>query len=288
MIGLVGSVFSPYYAHARRRAPGGAADPLHHCALNVALYGTARGSHHWAMTERGRTRVQRGPDTLQIGPSAMRWERDALVIDIDERSAPFGSHLRGTVRLHPAALARHAYALDAEGRHAWQPIAPCARVEARFDAPASLRWTGTGYLDSNRGSRPLEADFVRWDWSRAALGGAGRAAVLYDVQRRTGEPLSLALAFGADGVAAPFDPPPRIALPRTAWRVPRGTRSDDAGATRVQRTLEDTPFYARSLIDTHLLGAPVQAVHESLSLDRFDRAWCQAMLPFRMPRRAGR
>ena len=134
----------------------------------------------------------------------------------------------------------------------------------------------------------LEADFVRWDWSRAALGDKGRAAVLYDVQRRTGEPLSLALAFDADGVGEPFEPPPRIALPGTAWRVPRSTRSDDAGATRVHRTLEDTPFYARSLIDTHLLGAPVQAVHESLSLDRFDRAWCQLMLPFRMPRLAGR
>ena len=37
IIAFIGSVFSPYYAWARRRGP---ADPLNHCALNVALYGT--------------------------------------------------------------------------------------------------------------------------------------------------------------------------------------------------------------------------------------------------------
>ena len=36
VIAFIGSVFSPYYALARRR---GAGDPLDHCALNVALYG---------------------------------------------------------------------------------------------------------------------------------------------------------------------------------------------------------------------------------------------------------
>ena len=50
------------------------------------------------------------------------------------------------------------------------------------------------------------------------------------------------------------------------------------------KTLEDTPFYARSLLDTHLLGQAAVAVHESLSLARFRSGWVQAMLPFRMPR----
>ena len=30
------------------------------------------------------------------------------------------------------------------------------------------------------------------------------------------------------------------------------------------------------------------AVHESLSLQRFERPWVQVLLPFRMPRRGGR
>ena len=52
------------------------------------------------------------------------------------------------------------------------------------------------------------------------------------------------------------------------------------------RTLEDTPFYARSLLDTCLLGEPVHGVHESLDLERFRSGWVQMLLPFRMPRRS--
>ena len=55
------------------------------------------------------------------------------------------------------------------------------------------------------------------------------------------------------------------------------------GAT-VLRTLEDAPFYARSVVKTHLLGRPVTAMHESLCLDRFSRQWVRVLLPFRMPR----
>jgi carotenoid 1,2-hydratase len=53
------------------------------------------------------------------------------------------------------------------------------------------------------------------------------------------------------------------------------------------RTAEDAPFYARSLLDSKLLGEPVSAVHESLSLDRFNARWVQLLLPFRMPRSTG-
>jgi carotenoid 1,2-hydratase len=52
--------------------------------------------------------------------------------------------------------------------------------------------------------------------------------------------------------------------------------------------LEDTPFYARSLIETTLGGTKVAAVHESLSLDRVANPCVRLMLPFRMPRRAYR
>ncbi len=52
------------------------------------------------------------------------------------------------------------------------------------------------------------------------------------------------------------------------------------------RTLEDAPFYARSLVRPALLGERVAAVHESLSLDRFRTGWVQMLLPFRMPRRS--
>ena len=236
------------------------------------------------MTERGRERVSRSPDSLRIGPSVMAWEGDALVVRIDEVTAPWPSRIRGVVRLHPAALTQGDHPLDAAGRHRWRPIAPCARVEVALSHPA-LRWSGAGYLDSNAGERPLEADFNRWDWSRASLPG-GRSAVLYDVTRRGGEPLSLALQFDADGRAQAFTPPPATALPGSAWRVARGTRSDAGSTPRIAQKLEDGPFYSRSVVEAQWLGEPLTAVHESLSLDRFDSGWVRLLLPFRMPRRA--
>jgi carotenoid 1,2-hydratase len=52
----------------------------------------------------------------------------------------------------------------------------------------------------------------------------------------------------------------------------------------VRTTLEDTPFYARSVLETEVFGKRATAMHESLSLTRFSKPWVQAMLPFRMPR----
>ena len=97
----------------------------------------------------------------------------------------------------------------------------------------------------------------------------------------------LALHFRADGSVQHFPPPEAVALPRTGWRIARATRATHGNA-RVLRTLEDTPFYARSLLRTQLLGHKVTAVHESLSLTRFSQPIVQCMLPFRMPRRARR
>ncbi|MEJ8851025.1 carotenoid 1,2-hydratase [Variovorax rhizosphaerae] len=284
IIGFVGSVFSPYYARARRRAAGGAADPLDHCALNVALYGDARSDNRWAMTERGRRSVQRDATTLRIGPSIMRWDGDVLVFDIDEVTVPIPSRLRGQVRVHPAAIVARSFALDDTAHHHWRPIAPCARVEVALSHP-SLKWRGTGYLDSNTGTRPLEQDFPAWEWSRGTLRD-GRTVVLYDVTRRDAEPLSLAVAFDPSGGIEAFEPPGRAALPRTGWRMDRSTRSTAGHAPKVLQTFEDAPFYSRSLIESHLLGERVTAVHESLSLERFAAPWCQWMLPFRMPRNA--
>jgi carotenoid 1,2-hydratase len=42
------------------------------------------------MTERGRDAVARTPDLLAIGPSAMRWTGQSLVIDVEERAIWLG------------------------------------------------------------------------------------------------------------------------------------------------------------------------------------------------------
>jgi carotenoid 1,2-hydratase len=276
LIAFIGNVFSPYYAWARRRGP---ADPHHHCALNVALYGD--GGNRWTLTERGRGALRRGPAWLEIGPSALSWDGNTLTVRIDEVTSPVPTRIRGTVRLRPEAVMNRAYPLDAAGRHRWSPVAPCSRVEVALDSPG-LRWAGSAYFDSNAGDEPLEAGFRRWDWSRAALRRG--TAVLYDVTRRDGGGPSLALRFDPSGSVEAFAPPPASVLPQTRWRIARGTRADVGHDARVIETLEDTPFYARSLLSTHVLGEPATAVHESLSLERFRAGWVQALLPFRMPR----
>lgn len=270
LIAFIGSVFSPYYAWARRRGPG---DPFRHVALNVALYGERRG---WAMTERGAGALERGAEFLSIGPSALTWDGNALTIRIEEITTPIPSRIRGVVRIYPHALEQRVRLLDAAGRHRWCPIAASARAEIALEQPA-VRWSGGAYFDTNEGDAPLETDFLHWTWSRSiTLDGT---EILYDLARRDGSHLSLALRYAREGGGSDFQPLATIRLPSTRWGITRVTRAGSA-ATGVQETLEDTPFYARSI----LANGRVRTMHESLSLDRFRSPWVQAMLPFRMPR----
>lgn len=278
VIAFVGSVFSPFYASARRRGPVAAVD---HCAINVALYGAP---NRWAMTERDGHGIQRTADTFVIGTSRLRWQGDALVIDVDERTVPRPGRLRGTITVHPTVRTEFRATLDGAGRHRWQPIAPLARVEFDFGQPA-LRWSGDGYLDSNNGDEPLEAGFRSWHWSRARETD-GTTRVYYDTERRDGTGLGLALEFDRNGKVTACEAPPSVALPPTLWRIERRIRGTDALVARV-RTVEDTPFYARSMAMSADSAAP-QMVHESLSLDRFDSRWVQTLLPFRMRRERSR
>ena len=236
------------------------------------------------MTERGRNDVGLQSDRFDVGPSALAWRGDALEISIDEIAVPWPARVRGTVRVHPGVEPAQVFALDAGGLHVWQPVAPLARVEVVLDHPA-LSWSGHAYFDSNRGAEPLEDAFRGWHWSRAAARG-GDAIVLYEVEPRTGERPPLGLRCRTDGGIDSFEPPPHAALGATGWRIRRMTRSARTTPATVVETLEDTPFYARSLVRAEMDGEVLTSVHESLSLDRFRSRWVQAMLPFRMPRRA--
>lgn len=234
------------------------------------------------MTERGRTRLDRSDNHLVIGPSALHWDGNALTIWIEEMTAPLPSRLSGMVRVTPAALTRRSFALDQAGRHRWSPIAPAARVDVTMHSPA-LAWSGTGYLDSNEGDRPLEHDFSEWDWLRAPTNDG--ALILYNAERHVGGRQDLALQIGRDGGVQLFDPPPRAPLPRTLWGLHPRAGCDANAHPFLRQRLEDAPFYNRSVIETRLRGERVHAVHESLSLERFTAPWVQAMLPFRIPRR---
>ncbi|MBK6849335.1 MAG: carotenoid 1,2-hydratase [Proteobacteria bacterium] len=290
LIAFVGCVFSPFYARARALRPG-AADALDFCALNIALH-DARGHLAWSMTERDAATVERSADHLALGPSTVSWEDDALVVRCDERTAAIGHFgagrpLRGTLRLRPqpgCPRPTTAVTLDPAGRHRWWPIAPIARAEVTFSEPA-LRFSGVAYHDGNQGDEALEHAFRGWSWSRAAL-PSGATAVLYDAVLRDGRERPRGWLFRADRAPEPLDPPCRAVLDRTRWRLARATRHDAGARPRVLRALEDTPFYARALLQTQLAGEPALAVHEQLDLERFNRDWVRLLLPFRMRRGA--
>jgi carotenoid 1,2-hydratase len=246
----------------------------------VALYGVRPG---WAMTERGRTGLQRSATTLAIGPSRLAWDGDGLLIDVNELTFPLPSRFRGRIRVHPQALSVQDFALDPAGHHRWSPIAVRADVAVDFSRPG-LSWRGAGYLDSNFGDEPLEAGFRDWQWSRAHVGDD--CMVAYEGQRRDQSRFALGLRFDRAGTAQAIDLPPPVRLPPTLWAMPRMTRADAGTRPRLRRTLEDTPFYSRSAVETRLFGMGGEGVHESISLDRLRNPLVRLMLPFRNPRRA--
>jgi len=276
IIAFVGSVFSPYYRRALAKGP---ADPEDHVAINVVVYGPGG---RWAMTERGKRQVTRDAASFRVGPSQIGWRDGAVSIRIDERCAPLPRRLRGEIRLRPKALTGRSFALDESGRHFWRPIAPVGRIEVALDEPG-LAWTGSGYFDSNRGERLPEHDFLGWDWSRSPASDG--ATILYDMRRREGGRKILALKVGEDGGISDFAAPAEARLPAgRLWRASRATLCDAGYRPTIVQTLEDTPFYTRSLIRTQLGGETLTSFHESLLLDRLSKGWVQRLLPFRMPR----
>lgn len=276
LIAFIGSVFSPYYAAARRK---GAADPYDYCALNVALHSGR--SSRWTFTERRRDELLMTPATFVLGSSSLQWDGERLSFDINETTVPGGSPVRGSVTFTPFWLSNARLALDRDGNHTWSPLAGRGHVEVALKTP-QLRWRGNGYLDSNAGVEPLEKTFAGWHWSRTQV--TDGTVVFYDVQPREGEPVNLAVKFDHTGELRELDAPPVCTLAPSRWRIPRITRSENAAAARVSRTLLDAPFYARSVVRTQLLGHTTTSVHESLSLDRFRSVWVQSLLRFRVAR----
>ena len=276
IIGFVGSVFSPYYVAARKRGEG---DPEDHCAINVGLYGKV--GHRWAMTERGRRHLSRTPERFRIGPSSMAWENGTLIIRIDEITVPFPTRIRGEVRLTPRIVSTAEIPLDPDQHHFWRPVAPVADVKVLLEKPG-LSWHGTGYHDMNWGERPLEADFSSWVWSRTALRDGAR--IVYDRVLKNGSRSGFALRIGSDGVPHEIAVPKPVELGRGLWRMDRPAHAD--GPVNRIMSLEDAPFYTRSLFRTAIDGEEAAVFHESLSLDRFTHPFILRMLPFRMPRRS--
>ena len=61
-------------------------------------------------------------------------------------------------------------------------------------------------------------------------------------------------------------------------------RNQNSETLRVQKILENTPFYTRSVLNSELLGEKVLSFHETLSVPKLTLTTTQLMLPWRMPR----
>ena len=280
---FIGSVFSPWYAAARRRGPAPARD---HSAINLALYGPCR---RWCMTERGADSVRASSSELRIGPSRLTHAPLRLSLEVAEWTVPWPRALVGTLEVTLPDITSTPVRLDRAGHHQWQVIAPQAAIEVRLEQPR-LRWRGRAYLDSNAGGVPLEDSFRSWTWSRRH-GANGTTTIRYDILEReaAAEPSPLARSFElATGRLREIElVETSVRLPPTRWfRMPRPTRHASTARIDSLQTLEDAPFYARSRyreIDTCGVG---EVIHESLLLDRFSHRAVQCLLPFRAPRRA--
>ena len=240
------------------------------------------------MSERGANAVRATGDSLSIGPSTMHQGERVLRLEIDERGSPLPRRLRGTIEVDatpvPVVPRR---TLDGAGLHEWQPIAPQTRIRVRMQDP-ELSWEGVAYVDTNRGSVPLEDSFATWHWSRAHAAD-GSTLVRYDVVERDGAAGARTLLIHADGRIEEVDPGRAHALPRTRWfAMPRPTRLREGAVAESLATLENAPFYSRSRLVERVGDERHSAVHESLDMDRFVHPLVQCLLPVRTPRLRGR
>ncbi len=234
------------------------------------------------MTDRGEGALSLSPDTLGIGPSAMHWAGDRLVVNIDEATLPHPGRLRGRVTLIPDALTSVELPLTSDGAHVWRPFAPSARIEVSLDRPG-WQWCGHGYFDANFGTAALEADFSYWTWGRFPTKDG--AVCYYDATRRDGSDLSVGVVFDRQGRARVIRPPPKAPLRRSLWGVRRETRADAGYRPHQVKAMLDAPFYCRSAVRTRFAGEETVGVHEALDLDRFRSALLKPMLAVKVPRR---
>ena len=237
------------------------------------------------MTDRGRRALRQTANTFEVGPSALRWSNNRLVIDIDEIGAPpLISRVRGQITITPSAVVDAELSLTPDHAHVWRPFAPVADIQVELEAPG-WQWDGHGYFDANFGTRALEADFDFWTWGRYPT--ADGALCHYDAIRRDGTELGTAITFTKEGEAYEVTPPPKAHLRRSLWAVKRETRADPGYQPRQAMAMLEAPFYTRAMVRSQFSGQETVGVHEALDLTRFRSPLLMPMIAVRVPRRPG-
>jgi carotenoid 1,2-hydratase len=275
IIGLLGNPFSPFYARKRQHAAQ--VDPFEFNAMNVVLY--RRGRKRWCFTEYGAEQLDRSDVQLQLGPNDWQWDGERLKIVVDERSPILRAKIKGHVELSAAPRFDSVIELDNGGRHHWWPIAPHSRIRVELTNPR-LRFEGKAYHDSNWGSESLVDGFVGWNWSRSELDGG--TAIIYDTVPAVGDERRFARFLGSDGQTHDLELNQAVQLGRSRWGIRRQTRFQSGKQPRLLRSLENSPFYTRSLLRWFYASRSAEGVHESMDLDRFRRPWVKFLFYLRM------
>jgi carotenoid 1,2-hydratase len=284
---FAGSVFSPSYAARLRR--GERALPGEHAAVNLALYRRGRPAV-WVMSEY--PSIDAGDDRVVVAGSRIEREGDGFCIVIDERTAPYRRRVRGTILVEPEGPALSPTSL-AEGQyvHAWQALAPRARVRASFEAP-DFALDGLGYHDRNWGDGRLEDAFTRWGWAR--FHGPRRTSIVYALTDHVGRDRAFAAEVprGEPGRLVEVAPSAHGELRPGRWglRLPRsfgvgGLDGGEALHVETDELLEQAPFYGRyrARLSHPLAPAepPVEGMGEFLDLVRFRSRGIQFLLHFK-------
>ena len=274
VIGFIGSVFSPWYRWSGRR------NPENHVCINVATYGSGG---RFTMTDRGQTALRQSEDLFQVGPSSMNWDKNRLIIDVNEiGSPPMVSRVSGQIIVTPTAVTDVELALTNDGAHIWRPFAPTAKISVDLNGKG-WQWEGHGYFDSNFGTRALEEDFSYWTWGRYP--NKQGSTCFYDATRLDGSELAAGIHFDMTGNANEITLPPKAPLKRSLWAVSRETRADNGYKPEQVKNMLDAPFYSRSAVKTRLDGEETIGVHEALDLVRFRSPLIKPLLAVRVPRR---
>ena len=246
----------------------------------MATYGPGG---RFTMTDRGQSALRQSENLFQVGPSSMRWEKDRLIIDVNEISSlPLISRVKGQIILTPSAVTHLELPLSNDGAHVWRPFAPTSHISVDLNG-IGWQWEGHGYFDSNFGIRALEEDFSYWTWGRYPT-EAG-STCFYDATRLDGSKLAAAIRFDAKGHANEISLPPMARMPRSLWAVARETRADAGYKPKQVKNMLDAPFYSRSAVKTQLDGLETVGIHEALDLVRFRNPLIKPMLALRVPRR---
>ncbi len=235
------------------------------------------------MTDRGQSALRQSETLFQVGPSSMCWEKDHLIINVNEiGSPPFISRVKGQIIVTPKALTKVELPLSDDGAHIWRPFAPTSHISVDLNGNG-WQWEGHGYFDANFGIRSLEEDFSYWTWGRYPTGLG--STCFYDATRLDGSELAVAIQFDLKGHANEAPLPPKAPMRRSLWAVARETRADAGYKPKQIKNMLDAPFYSRSAVKTQLDGVETLGVHEALDLVRFRSPLIKPMLALRVPRR---